>query len=248
MPENVHKYTLKKYERLHLAKQIEQLRRPGPAFFRHPLRVRYIIEPKSSNKNASDGKRTISPKILVIVPKRLFKHATDRNLLKRRIREAYRLHKDILQNIPIEKLQLSAQSEQTSVHISFHYLGKSIENYGVIERTVIKALEHIAQEIINKTEGKKYEIQSDEGTSGDVAETKERSILKILSLPLLLPIRFYQKFISPYTPASCRYTPTCSQYAVEALKKHGPLKGSWLTIRRIFRCHPWGGSGYDPVP
>ncbi|MCQ2230075.1 MAG: membrane protein insertion efficiency factor YidD [Bacteroidales bacterium] len=61
-------------------------------------------------------------------------------------------------------------------------------------------------------------------------------------------VRFYQKFISPMTPPSCRYTPTCSQYAIEALKKYGPLKGLWLTIKRLMRCHPWGGHGYDPVP
>ena len=54
--------------------------------------------------------------------------------------------------------------------------------------------------------------------------------------------------ISPFTPPSCRFTPTCSQYALEALRKHGLLKGSWLTLRRLSRCHPWGGSGYDPVP
>ncbi len=67
-------------------------------------------------------------------------------------------------------------------------------------------------------------------------------------LVLLLPIRFYQVCISPYTPPSCRYTPTCSEYAVQALKKHGAVKGLYLAIRRILRCHPWGGSGYDPVP
>lgn len=50
------------------------------------------------------------------------------------------------------------------------------------------------------------------------------------------------------TPASCRYTPTCSEYAVLALKKYGPAKGLYLVVKRIFRCHPWGGSGYDPVP
>lgn len=65
---------------------------------------------------------------------------------------------------------------------------------------------------------------------------------------LLLPIWFYQKAISPYTPPSCRFTPTCSEYARQALLKHGPVKGLWLAIRRILRCHPWGGSGYDPVP
>lgn len=65
---------------------------------------------------------------------------------------------------------------------------------------------------------------------------------------LILSIRFYQRFISPLTPPSCRYTPTCSQYAVEAIQKHGPLKGLYLAVRRILRCHPWGGYGYDPVP
>ena len=59
---------------------------------------------------------------------------------------------------------------------------------------------------------------------------------------LLLPIHFYRNCISPLTPPSCRFTPTCSQYAIEALKKHGPLRGLYLTIRRLLRCHPWGGS------
>jgi len=65
---------------------------------------------------------------------------------------------------------------------------------------------------------------------------------------LLLPIWIYQKAISPYTPPSCRFTPTCSEYARQALLKYGPFKGLWLAIKRIARCHPWGGSGYDPVP
>lgn len=65
---------------------------------------------------------------------------------------------------------------------------------------------------------------------------------------LLLPICFYQHFISPLKGPSCRFTPTCSQYAVEALQKHGPLKGLYLAVRRLLRCHPWGGCGYDPVP
>lgn len=65
---------------------------------------------------------------------------------------------------------------------------------------------------------------------------------------LLLPVHFYRSFISPLTPPSCRFTPTCSQYAIEALQKHGPFRGLYLTVRRLLRCHPWGGSGYDPVP
>ena len=61
-------------------------------------------------------------------------------------------------------------------------------------------------------------------------------------------VRGYQILISPLLPPSCRYEPTCSAYAVEALQRHGLLRGSWLTVRRLVRCHPWGGSGYDPVP
>lgn len=71
---------------------------------------------------------------------------------------------------------------------------------------------------------------------------------KIIIYLLLLPIRFYQLAISPMLPSSCRYTPTCSQYSIEAIKKHGPLRGLWLSIKRILSCNPWGGSGYDPVP
>ncbi|MCX8104780.1 MAG: membrane protein insertion efficiency factor YidD [Ignavibacterium album] len=73
-------------------------------------------------------------------------------------------------------------------------------------------------------------------------------ILKVLAFPFILLIKIYQIFISPLFPSSCRYTPTCSQYTLEALKKYGLLKGLWLGIKRISRCHPWGGSGYDPVP
>ncbi len=61
-------------------------------------------------------------------------------------------------------------------------------------------------------------------------------------------IRFYQRYISPLTPPACRYTPTCSQYTLEAIQKYGAIRGSWLGLKRICRCHPWGGSGYDPVP
>jgi len=73
-------------------------------------------------------------------------------------------------------------------------------------------------------------------------------ILKLLAVPFILLIKIYQLIISPLFPSSCRYSPTCSHYTLEALKKYGILKGSWLGIKRISRCHPWGGSGYDPVP
>jgi len=65
---------------------------------------------------------------------------------------------------------------------------------------------------------------------------------------LVIPIKVYQYAISPMLGASCRYTPTCSSYSIEALKKHGPFKGSYLAIKRILSCNPWGGHGHDPVP
>ena len=71
---------------------------------------------------------------------------------------------------------------------------------------------------------------------------------QVLIFPFVLLIKFYQACISPFTPPACRFTPTCSQYALAAFRKYGPFKGLYLAVRRILRCHPWGGSGYDPVP
>lgn len=70
----------------------------------------------------------------------------------------------------------------------------------------------------------------------------------LLAKTMLAVIAFYRTCISPLTPAACRYTPTCSQYAQQAIRKYGPFRGGWLALKRILRCHPWGGSGYDPVP
>ncbi|HMS51472.1 MAG TPA: membrane protein insertion efficiency factor YidD [Chitinophagales bacterium] len=70
----------------------------------------------------------------------------------------------------------------------------------------------------------------------------------MLSSIFLLLIKVYQLFISPLLGPSCRYTPTCSRYAAQAIKKYGPFKGGFMALRRILRCHPWGGHGHDPVP
>lgn len=74
------------------------------------------------------------------------------------------------------------------------------------------------------------------------------SLRRLVRHIFLLPVYFYRACISPMLPPACRYVPTCSQYAVEAVMKHGILRGGWLALKRILRCHPWGGSGYDPVP
>ena len=78
---------------------------------------------------------------------------------------------------------------------------------------------------------------------------KENSLIRRIAIaPLVGLVRFYQVCISPLKPPSCRFTPTCSESALEAPRNHGPFKGGGLALRRILRCHPWGGSGYDPVP
>lgn len=74
------------------------------------------------------------------------------------------------------------------------------------------------------------------------------TLKEIVSFIFLLPVRIYQYVLSPILPSACRYTPTCSEYTAQAIKKHGPFKGIRLGIKRILSCHPWGGSGYDPVP
>lgn len=76
----------------------------------------------------------------------------------------------------------------------------------------------------------------------------EKGIKAAFGGVFLILIRAYQLLLSPMLGASCRYTPTCSQYAIEAIRKHGPFKGGWLALKRIARCHPWGGHGHDPVP
>lgn len=75
-----------------------------------------------------------------------------------------------------------------------------------------------------------------------------KTILRLISWPLILLIKIYQWVISPILGPKCRFTPSCSAYGLEAIRKYGPFKGGWLALKRISRCHPWGGHGYDPVP
>ena len=71
---------------------------------------------------------------------------------------------------------------------------------------------------------------------------------RILAWPLIVLVRFYQGAVSPLLPGACRYSPTCSEYGLIALRKHGAFRGGWLTLKRFLSCHPWGGQGFDPVP
>jgi hypothetical protein len=75
-----------------------------------------------------------------------------------------------------------------------------------------------------------------------------KAVMRLGSFVLLALIRGYQLLVSPFFPPSCRYFPSCSEYARQAVRRHGPLAGIWLAVKRLARCHPWGGLGYDPVP
>lgn len=75
-----------------------------------------------------------------------------------------------------------------------------------------------------------------------------KKIAQLCNWPLITIIKIYQYLISPLIGPKCRYTPSCSNYAIEALKKYGPIKGGWFALKRISSCHPWGGHGYDPLP
>lgn len=88
-----------------------------------------------------------------------------------------------------------------------------------------------------------------ENLTGGSRHGRAAEIVKQITIfPFIVLIKFYRVCISPYKPPTCRFTPTCSEYALQAFRKWGPLKGLYLTVRRLLRCHPWGGSGYDPVP
>jgi putative membrane protein insertion efficiency factor len=83
---------------------------------------------------------------------------------------------------------------------------------------------------------------------GKAIKKASHKIGKLVTWFLMLGIKFYRKFISPCFPPTCRFTPTCSSYALQALEKYGAFKGSWLTLKRICRCHPWNDGGVDEVP
>lgn len=207
-----------KAERLSSKKEITALFNEGKSFAISHIRVVYRFLPKQEERPNA---------ILVSVPKKYFKHAVDRNLLKRRIREAYRLNKELLQNMPAR------------VEFMLLYQKRRIATFAEIEEIVKKALERILAEACATA------VAADNSKNAPQSCSLAR---RVATAPLVLLVRFYQICISPLKPSCCRFTPTCSQYAMEAFRKYGVFKGTWLAIKRILRCHPWGGSGYDPVP
>ena len=169
--------------------------------------------------------------ILISVSKRRFKRAVKRNRVKRQIREAYRKNKSLL----VDELQRREQR----LAVAFIYLSDELVATAELEEKMKIACAHLRKTILMKPHNSRI----------STAWVFVTGILrKVFSFFLLVPIYFYRICISPLTPPSCRFTPTCSAYALEAIKKHGPIKGLYLAVRRILRCHPWGGSGYDPVP
>lgn len=86
------------------------------------------------------------------------------------------------------------------------------------------------------------------GRSGDAVRRASRTAAAVASWPLLALLWIYRSFVSPVLPPACRYYPSCSRYAAEAVAVHGPVRGAWLALRRLLRCHPWAAGGPDPVP
>ena len=242
--------TFKKNERLKSRKSILRLMSRGRRIEASPLLAKYTFNPQEADA---------ANKIMVVAPKKLFKKAVDRNLLKRRIREAYRLNKQIL--------------PPCRAHISFTYTAKEKLPFAQIQDAVVSILKTIAENIPSsenngnapaenifekeagattlnavKCSAKKQGSSSEKECSNKKSCGFLRVVKAVLSFPFVILIKFYQICISPLKPATCRFTPTCSQYAIEAFRKYGPFKGFYLAARRILRCHPWGGHGYDPVP
>ncbi len=229
---------LPKGERLYLREEIERLHSCGRSFVSYPIRIVWLAEPIATETPGEQAQVAV----MTSVAKRRFKHAVDRNRIKRMTRTAYRLHK--------APLWQTATQHHCTIRVALQSVAKTMPTYPELEQAVERAVARIVKEIekANPT-SPATEPVADRQEQTAQAEQDNAQQLSLAVRLLSYPVKFYRHFISPLLPPSCRFTPTCSQYALEALRVHGALKGSWLTIWRLLRCNPFNRHvGYDPVP
>lgn len=229
---------LPKGERLYLREEIERLHSCGRSFVSYPIRIVWLAEPIVTQTPGEQAQVAV----MTSVAKRRFKHAVDRNRIKRMTRAAYRLHK--------APLWQAATQHHCTIRVALQSVAKTMPTYPELEQAVERAIARIVKEIekANPT-SLATEPATDRQEQTAQAEQDDSQQLSLAVRLLSYPVKFYRHFISPLLPPSCRFTPTCSQYALEALRVHGALKGSWLTIWRLLRCNPFNRHvGYDPVP
>lgn len=229
---------LPKGERLYLREEIERLHSCGRSFVSYPIRIVWLAEPIVTQTPGEQAQVAV----MTSVAKRRFKHAVDRNRIKRMTRTAYRLHK--------APLWQAATQHHCTIRVALQSVAKTMPTYPELEQAVERAIARIVKEIekANPTSAA-TEPATDRQEQTAQAEQDNSQQLSLAVRLLSYPVKFYRHFISPLLPPSCRFTPTCSQYALEALRVHGALKGSWLTIWRLLRCNPFNRHvGYDPVP
>lgn len=237
---------LPKGERLYLREEIERLHDRGHSFISYPIRIVWLAEPIATHSPSEQAQVAV----MTSVAKRRFKHAVDRNRIKRMTRSAYRLHKN--------PLWQAALQHHCTVRLALQSVAKTMPTYPELEQAVEQAIARIVKEIDKSSPistvakaSSDHPEQTAAAPSAQADETNQADSQQLsLAVRLLsYPVKFYRACISPLLPPSCRFTPTCSQYALEALRVHGALKGTWLTIWRLLRCNPFNRHvGYDPVP
>ena len=246
-PRSLQNQRLPKGERLYLREEIERLHDRGRSFVSYPIRVVWLVEPIASHSTSEQAQVAV----MTSVAKRRFKHAVDRNRIKRMTRSAYRLHKT--------PLWQAATQHHCTVRLALQSVAKTMPTYPELDQAVEQAIARIVKEIDKssptaRSVAKASPDRTEQTTKAPSAQADEAnqtdSQQPSLAVRLLsYPVKFYRACISPLLPPSCRFTPTCSQYALEALRVHGALKGTWLTIWRLLRCNPFNRHvGYDPVP
>ncbi len=229
---------LPKGERLYLREEIERLHSCGRSFVSYPIRIVWLAEPIVTQTPGEQAQVAV----MTSVAKRRFKHAVDRNRIKRMTRAAYRLHK--------APLWQAATQHHCTIRVALQSVAKTMPTYPELEQAVERAIARIVKEIekANPTSPATEPATDRQEQTAQAAQDDSQQLSLAVRL-LSYPVKFYRHFISPLLPPSCRFTPTCSQYALEALRVHGALKGSWLTIWRLLRCNPFNRHvGYDPVP